>query len=150
MKRVAKSLLALAVAAGLGAAAPALAAGGVKIGVLSDMSGPNADLGGKGSVVAAQMAIDEFGGKMLGQPIELIQALKQRFPGTATRIYYGSTECGSATTLADADVLRKPGSVGPASPGVELRLSAEGEIQVRSPYLMSGYFDDPGATCTSE
>jgi acyl-CoA synthetase (AMP-forming)/AMP-acid ligase II len=79
-------------------------------------------------------------------PIELIQALKQRFPGTATRIYYGSTECGSATTLADADVLRKPGSVGPPSPGVELRLSDAGEIQVRSPYLMSGYFDDPSAT----
>jgi acyl-CoA synthetase (AMP-forming)/AMP-acid ligase II len=79
-------------------------------------------------------------------PIELIQALKERFPGTATRIYYGSTECGSATTLADADVLRRPGSVGPPSPGVELRLSDAGEIQVRSPYLMSGYFDDPAAT----
>jgi fatty-acyl-CoA synthase len=79
-------------------------------------------------------------------PIELIRALKERFPGTVTRIYYGSTEVGSGTTLPDADVLRKPGSVGPASPGVDLALSDAGEILLRSPFLMDGYFDDPAAT----
>src|SRR5262245_7817908 len=79
-------------------------------------------------------------------PIELVRALKHRFPWTRTRIYYGSTEAGSATTLPDADVLEKPGSVGPASPGVELRLTEAGEICVRSPFLMDGYFDDPEAT----
>jgi len=78
-------------------------------------------------------------------PIELIRALKQRFPGSVTRIYYGSTEAGSAAALPDADVLRKPGSVGLPSPGVELRLEA-GEICVRSAYLFDGYFDDPAAT----
>ncbi len=82
-------------------------------------------------------------------PIELIRALKERFPGTRTRIYYGSTEVGSATMLSDADVLSKPGSVGPASPYVDLRLSDEGEILVRSPYLMSGYFDDDEATAAA-
>jgi len=82
-------------------------------------------------------------------PIELVRALKARFPGTATRIYYGSTEVGSATTLADADVLRKPGSVGPASPGVEVRLAESGEIEVRSPFLFEGYFEDPEATATA-
>jgi len=79
-------------------------------------------------------------------PIELIRALKQRFPGSVTRIYYGSTECGSATTLPDADALRKPGSVGLPSPGVELRLSEAGEVCLRSPFLMNGYFEDPEAT----
>jgi acyl-CoA synthetase (AMP-forming)/AMP-acid ligase II len=79
-------------------------------------------------------------------PIELVRALKERFPGTVTRIYYGSTEVGSATTLPDADVLRKPGSVGPASPGVDLGLAEDGEIRVRSEYLMDGYFDDAEAT----
>jgi acyl-CoA synthetase (AMP-forming)/AMP-acid ligase II len=79
-------------------------------------------------------------------PIELIRALKQRFPGTATRVYYGSTEAGSAATLPDADVLRKPGSVGPPAPGVDLRLADDGEICVRSPFLMDGYFDDPEAS----
>ena len=79
-------------------------------------------------------------------PIELIRALKERFPDSVTRIYYGSTESGSATTLPDADVLRKPGSAGLPSPSVELRLSAAGEIQLRSPFLMDGYFDAAEAT----
>ena len=82
-------------------------------------------------------------------PIELIRALKARFPGTRTRIYYGSTEAGSATSLWDADVLRKPGSVGPPAPGVDVKLTAVGEICVRSAYLMDGYFDDPEATAAA-
>ena len=79
-------------------------------------------------------------------PQELLLELKAVFPGTTTRIYYGSTECGSAAALPDADVLRKPGSVGPPSPGVDLRISDAGEILVRSAYLMDGYFEDPVAT----
>jgi len=82
-------------------------------------------------------------------PIELLRALKQRFPGSATRVYYGSTEAGSGTTLPSADVLRKPGSVGPPSPGVDLKLSDEGEICLRSPYLFDGYFDDPQASAAA-
>ena len=46
----------------------------VKIAVLTDMSGLYADLGGPGSVAAAQMAIDEFGGKLLVKPIVLVSA----------------------------------------------------------------------------
>jgi acyl-CoA synthetase (AMP-forming)/AMP-acid ligase II len=82
-------------------------------------------------------------------PVELLRALKERFPGTATRVYYGSTECGSAASLPDADVLRKPGSVGLPSPGVDLRLAESGEVLVRSAYLMDGYFDDPAATAAA-
>jgi branched-chain amino acid transport system substrate-binding protein len=48
--------------------------GVVKIGVLTDMSGLYSDLGGKGSAIAAQMAIDDFGGKVLGAPIQVISA----------------------------------------------------------------------------
>jgi len=82
-------------------------------------------------------------------PIELLRALKERFPQSKLRVYYGSTECGSATALLDADVLRKPGSVGQPSPSVELRLGEGGEIQLRSPLLMDGYFDNPEATATA-
>ncbi|MGI9592305.1 MAG: class I adenylate-forming enzyme family protein [Myxococcota bacterium] len=82
-------------------------------------------------------------------PIELVRALKERFPGTRTRIYYGSTEVGSGTTLPDADVLRKPGSVGPPSPGVDLKLGEDGEICLRSAYLTDGYFDAPEATAAA-
>ena len=70
---------AIAVAASLCAAAPASAQpkGGisddiVKIGLLLDMSGLYADVTGRGSAAAAQMAIDDFGGKVLGKKIELV------------------------------------------------------------------------------
>src|SRR4051812_23046389 len=46
----------------------------VKIGVLSDMSSLYSDIGGKGSVMAAQMAVKDFGGKVAGKPIEIISA----------------------------------------------------------------------------
>jgi branched-chain amino acid transport system substrate-binding protein len=46
----------------------------VKIGVLSDMSSVYADTAGKGSVIAAKMAIEDFGGIVLGKKIELISA----------------------------------------------------------------------------
>ncbi len=44
----------------------------VRIGILGDMSGPNADQHGPGDVVAARMAVEDFGGKVLGAPIEII------------------------------------------------------------------------------
>ena len=46
----------------------------VKIGVLSDMSGVYSDIGGKNSIIAAQMAVDTFGGQILGKPIEVVSA----------------------------------------------------------------------------
>jgi len=43
-----------------------------KIGVLTDMSGTYSDLAGQGSVVAVQMAVEDFGGKVLGRPVEVV------------------------------------------------------------------------------
>ena len=50
----------------------------VKIGVLNDKSGAYSDLGGAGSVVAAQMAVEDFGKTVLGKPIEIITADHQQ------------------------------------------------------------------------
>ena len=44
----------------------------VKVGVATDMSSLYADINGPGAVVAAQMAIDDFGGTVLGKKIELV------------------------------------------------------------------------------
>ncbi len=44
----------------------------VKIGVLTDMAGVTADITGKGSLIAAQMAVEEFGSTVLGKPIQVI------------------------------------------------------------------------------
>ncbi|MGX9936599.1 ABC transporter substrate-binding protein [Advenella kashmirensis] len=46
----------------------------VKIGVLTDQSGAAADYSGKGSVISARMAVEDFGGSVLGRPIELLAA----------------------------------------------------------------------------
>lgn len=46
----------------------------VKIGVLDDMSGPYAENTGPGDVAAAKFAIADFGGQVLGKPIELVSA----------------------------------------------------------------------------
>jgi branched-chain amino acid transport system substrate-binding protein len=58
----------------------------IKIGVLADMSSLYADLGGPGSVVAAQMAVDDFGGTVLGKKIEIVSADHQNKPDVASSI----------------------------------------------------------------
>ncbi|HEY0218424.1 MAG TPA: ABC transporter substrate-binding protein [Afipia sp.] len=70
---------------GVGFAAPAFAQG-VKIGVLNDQSGVYADYGGKWSVEAARMAIEDFGGTVLGQKIELVDADHQNKPDLGVSI----------------------------------------------------------------
>ena len=63
-----------------------ISADAVKIGVLTDLSGPAASATGPGSVAAAQMAVDDFGGKVLGKPITLISADTQNKPDIATSV----------------------------------------------------------------
>ncbi|QHO71771.1 ABC transporter permease [Bradyrhizobium sp. CCBAU 051011] len=46
----------------------------IRIGVLTDMAGVTADITGKGSLVAAEMAVREIGGTILGKPVEVISA----------------------------------------------------------------------------
>src|ERR1700721_1736098 len=79
------SLLAAVAAGGLLLASPA-SAQSVKIGILNDQSGVYADYGGKYSVEAARMAIEDFGGSVLGQKIELTTADHQNKPDLATSI----------------------------------------------------------------
>jgi len=58
----------------------------VKIGVLTDLSGPAATATGPGSVTAAQMAVEDFGGNVLGKPITVISADHQIKPDIAAGI----------------------------------------------------------------
>jgi branched-chain amino acid transport system substrate-binding protein len=59
---------------------------GVKIGILNDQSGVYADFGGKWSVEAAHMAVEDFGGKIFGKPIDIISADHQNKPDVAIGI----------------------------------------------------------------
>ena len=58
----------------------------VKIGLLSDMSGPYREVGGPGNRVAMELAVQDFGGSVLGRPIEILQADDQNKPDVATTI----------------------------------------------------------------
>jgi branched-chain amino acid transport system substrate-binding protein len=68
------TFLAVAAAGALAQAKGKVSDGVVKIGVLTDMTGYYSDLAGAGSVLAARMAVQDFGGKVLGMPIEIINA----------------------------------------------------------------------------
>jgi branched-chain amino acid transport system substrate-binding protein len=89
LHRKPSALIPLAFALVLIAAKPAeaqLSGDVVKIGVLNDMSGPYAEITGQSSVTAVQMAIDEFGGTVLGKKIELLLADHQNKPDIGAQI----------------------------------------------------------------
>lgn len=71
---IAKLALCLAAFLPLPAAHAQTSNDAVKIGVINDRSGVFADVTGEGSVIAARLAIADFGGKVLGRPIELLTA----------------------------------------------------------------------------
>jgi branched-chain amino acid transport system substrate-binding protein len=58
----------------------------LRVGIITDMSGQYADGNGPGSVIAAQMAVEEVGGSVLGRRIEIISADHQNKPDIATAI----------------------------------------------------------------
>ena len=81
--------------------------GVVKIGVLTDMSGLYSDLGGKGSAIAAQMAVDDFGGKVLGAPIQVISADHQNkadLGASKAREWYEAEKVDMITDLLNSGV----------------------------------------------
>ena len=65
--------------------------------------------------------------------------------GIETDVGYGLTEAGPVVAIGRSSEYPQ-GSVGRPLPGVVVRISAAGEIQVQSPAVMRGYFGDPEAT----
>ncbi|HZZ61395.1 MAG TPA: ABC transporter substrate-binding protein [Roseiarcus sp.] len=89
------------------------------IGDIDDMSGPYADIIGAGGVQAIKMAIDDFGGKALGQPIEVLTADHQNKPDIAVSkfrewadrdgltLLLGGSNSGVSLALASANKEKK-------------------------------------------
>ncbi len=73
----------------------------IRIGILNDQSGPYADVGGKGSVIAAKLAVEEFGGKLLGKRIEVIAADHQNKPDIASAIARQWIDTENVDVIAD-------------------------------------------------
>lgn len=58
---------------------------------------------------------------------------------------WGMSELSNAATIAAPDAAR-PGAVGRAYPGMEVRVADDGEVLVRGPLVMAGYYKDPELT----
>ena len=114
MNRKLKTLVAVLGAAGMGlAASQAQAQDKVKIGFITDMSSLYADVEGKNGALAIRMAIDDFGGKVLGKPIELMSADHQNKADIAASkarewidtqgltMLFGGTQSGTALAMAE-------------------------------------------------
>jgi branched-chain amino acid transport system substrate-binding protein len=92
------------------AATPAFADvsdGKVKIGILNDQSGVYADFGGKWSFEAAKMAVEDFGGKVAGAPVEVISADHQNKPDIASNIarqWYDTEQVDAIMELTTSSV----------------------------------------------
>jgi len=87
MKKTAATFLAgLAIALSGGAAQAQISDDVVKIGVLTDMSSLYSDATGKGSLVATQMAVEDFGGKVKGKPIVVLAGDHQNKPDVGVNI----------------------------------------------------------------
>ncbi|WP_112875169.1 ABC transporter substrate-binding protein [Paracoccus endophyticus] len=81
--------------------------GKVKIGILNDQSGVYADFGGKFSVEAAKMAVEDFGGKVLDMPIEVVSADHQNKADIASNIarqWYDTEQVDSIMELTTSSV----------------------------------------------
>ncbi len=79
----------------------------VKIGILNDQSGVYADFGGKWSYEAAKMAAEDFGGKVLDKPIEVITADHQNKPDIAANIarqWYDTEQVDAIMELTTSSV----------------------------------------------
>jgi branched-chain amino acid transport system substrate-binding protein len=95
--------------------------GVVKMGLLLDMSSLYEEVTGMGTVTAVKMAIEDFGGKVLGMPIEVLYADHQNkadLAGTKAREWFDAQKvdmigdvAASATALAAAEVARQKNKV---------------------------------------
>ena len=79
-------LTAIAVAFGCGSAQAQYSDGTIKIGVMNDMSGTYSDLSGQGSVVAARMAVEDFGAAAKGMKVEIVSADHQNKPDVGSNV----------------------------------------------------------------
>jgi branched-chain amino acid transport system substrate-binding protein len=98
----------------------------VRIGVMADMSGPYSTDGGPGFALGARMAVEDFGGSVLGKPIEIVTADDQNKPDVGTTIARQWIERDKVDTIVTT-------SASPIALGV-----AQTMKQNRKPYLLAG------------
>jgi len=87
----------------------------VRIGVLTDMTGYYSDLAGPGSVLAVQMAVDDFGKKVLGKPVEVVSADHQNKADIASNTARKWFDEGKVDVIVDMVSSSTAGAVMPVA-----------------------------------
>lgn len=121
--------------------------GVVRIGFIEDMSGVYADITGMGAVTAARMAVEEFGGTVLGKPIEVVFADHQNKPdigASIAREWFDEDKvdaildvASSSPALAVLEIAKEKGKI--------LTLSSPGSMRITNdvcgPYVVHWAYD---------
>ncbi|WP_241671437.1 ABC transporter substrate-binding protein [Dankookia rubra] len=117
------------------AAQPAPRREAIRIGILSDLSGSFADVAGPGSVVAAQLAVEDFGGRAAGLPVRILSGDHQNRADTGSALArrWFDTEGvdavvdlpNSAIALAVGEVARSANRVALVTAAVASRLTGD-------------------------
>ncbi len=109
--------------------------GVVKIGLIEDMSSLYSDITGMGAVIAAKMAVEDFGGKVLGKPIEVVAADHQNKADSAAataRAWFDTQHvdalmdvAASATALAAIEIAKNSNKIIIINGGAAARITNE-------------------------
>lgn len=121
----------------------------IKIGVLNDASSVYATLTGKGSKVAVELAIEDFGGKLLGRPIELLHSDHQNRVDLGTSIARQWLDVEgvealfdiqtSSVTLAVLPLIAKANKIGVVSAATSSDVSGKGCTPVTFQWTYDAY-----------
>jgi branched-chain amino acid transport system substrate-binding protein len=95
------SLSALAFALGCGAAQAQYTDDTIKIGVMNDMSGTYSDLSGQGSVLAARMAVEDFGAAAKGMKVQIIGGDHQNKPDVGSNVVRSWIDTDKVDVIVD-------------------------------------------------
>lgn len=147
MVRAAAVILVAGVSATASAQDAKVSDGVIRIGLIEDMSGVYADITGMGVVTAARMAVEEFGGTVLGKPVEIVFADHQNKPdiGAAIARRWFDNEkidaildvATSSPALAAIEVAKEKGKL--------IALSSPGSMRITNdscgPYVIHWAYD---------
>jgi len=113
----------------------ALAQDRLKIGVINDQSGPYSDAFGRGSVIAAQMAVRDFGGVVLGRGIQILAADHQNKPDIGAGIvrkWFDNDGVEMAIDFGNSAVSLAVQSIAKTSDKIVIHTSATADITQKS------------------
>jgi branched-chain amino acid transport system substrate-binding protein len=123
--------------------------GVVKIGLIEDMSSLYADITGIGAVTAAKMAVEDFGGKVLGKPIEVVAADHQNtadISSTTAQAWFDTQHvdalldvAASATALAAIEVAKSKNKIVIINGAAASRITNEACTRVSIHYSYDTY-----------